>query len=79
MLPRIGEPSCVTLEKSRGLLHHFPLAGDHSKTAAALNVLVGEIKGSQVQVAVIEDHQLAVITHEVARGARHHNAGRKRT
>jgi hypothetical protein len=68
-------PLGIGLEEAPSFADEGRLSGDDTETAAVLNVGVSQIEGQQIQIAVIDDHHLAVVSGKVVGGARYSNAG----
>ena len=60
----------IRFEQLCRLLHMLLVGRDDPEAAAAFHIEVGEIEGQQIKHSAVDDHQLAVIAHQVVIGAR---------
>ena len=70
-------PLGIRLEQPDCLAHEVPAPGDDAETAAVFDIQVCQIEGQQIQFAAVDDHQLAVVSHQIVGRARHRDSGRK--
>ena len=71
---RVGLAVEVRLEEAEGLLHQPALSRRHPERAALVDVSAGEVEREDEEPAPVDDHDLAVVAHEVVGGARHGGA-----
>ena len=69
----------IGLEQPDCFAHQGTAPGDDAEAAAAPDVGGSEIERQQVQLAPVDDHQLAVIAGQVVRRARHNRSGFEQT
>jgi hypothetical protein len=64
-------PLYVGIEKFAGFPHHVAIARHYAETAAALDIQISHVECQQVHLAPVDDHHLAVISHQVVRRSRY--------